>query len=645
MLKIETDQKSLGSSLTAPLYELVIEHVLRAALPFSLLEPALDDPDLLQDQQELFEDNLPFFASNAQGPGSCVSFFLLWKSRPHAFTFALEILSKWLCPGRRLTVTSLFASDLHLPQLSDTTLSLCEIVILPSSLTEYEEIQRNIPLIESELRLGVQSKYLAWRILEVKGLNSDEKSVIILEQVNYLIKRQPTHFDIDLITEMQHMLVMFQDEFINSHDSRYLSRLVSTQYIYRREIRNAVNSDPGTRHLLLKLFKAKLQGEESHRNILGILLAVNFIGDNEVFEEKHILKAVRNYISTVVSVEGSFISHRRGSEKVCTIYLEIEKEDGAAFSPQEVSLLRNELPYDLRDRIEHLMHPVFMPRNEEDIMRNILSLSSQIKYVRDVPQVFISFEEQTRDSLLFSLIMVQVCMPGAPTLQELVQYVDTPLEYIHDRCKTVGMLRKKYAKQATVCRVKLKKHNFLRDDGSIDLNKARQYVVDELVKIIGDFRDFNGGMISKQNEQLCLLRQNLEGNAKFNDLLLENFFYALTPVTMRTVLEVGILSKLFHLLLEAMDEHLFDTGTPILKLVEESDDLLVVASGESAKINEALFNLTTDLRLDPEKLVHSYVQVYNAPYLCFVYRTAERELRREFLTYLETTLKLECVLL
>ena len=54
------------------------------------------------------------------------------------------------------------------------------------------------------------------------------------------------------------------------------------------------------------------------------------------------------------------------------------------------------------------MPPVFMPRNEEEIMRNIVSLSDQIKYLRDIPQVFITFDEQTTANLFFTIIMVRL---------------------------------------------------------------------------------------------------------------------------------------------------------------------------------------------------------------------------------------------
>ncbi|MEG7679923.1 hypothetical protein U2083_14295, partial [Listeria monocytogenes] len=82
-------------------------------------------------------------------------------------------------------------------------------------------------------------------------------------------------------------------------------------------------------------------------------------------------------------------------------------------------------------------------------------------------------------------------------------------------------MRKKYPKEATVFRAKVGKEQFLRRDHSINLYEARQAVVLELLRVVGDFRDFNGGIISKQNELVSTVKSLLEGKFKYHDLLLE----------------------------------------------------------------------------------------------------------------------------
>ena len=147
-----------------------------------------------------------------------------------------------------------------------------------------------------------------------------------------------------------------------------------------------------------------------------------------------------------------------------------------------------------------------MPRNEEEVMRNILILTNQIKYVRDIPQVAITFDEQAYAHLYFTVILARLLKPESTSLADLFKKGNSIAEYLHDRTKVMGFVRKKYAKEATVFRLKLPKDGFLRADHSIDLYKARQTVVGELLKVVGEIRDYNGGMISKQHELLSTIR-------------------------------------------------------------------------------------------------------------------------------------------
>ena len=51
------------------------------------------------------------------------------------------------------------------------------------------------------------------------------------------------------------------------------------------------------------------------------------------------------------------IQKRKRDDGVCTVYLEIEKLDLTLFSLDEVKRLKQELPQDLKARVEHLSEP------------------------------------------------------------------------------------------------------------------------------------------------------------------------------------------------------------------------------------------------------------------------------------------------
>lgn len=567
-----------------------------------------------------------------------ISFLSIFRYRMNGFKFFFDMLSRWLVPGKRLDVVVMYAADFKMPDLGNEVYTVCEVMIQINSKADLEEIQRNLPIIETEIRLGVVSRFYAERILEIKGLSNDEKTAFIQEHIASLVRRIPKDFDFDVFTEMQHVLVMCTDEFKEARSIRHLSRLISYQYLFRKNLREEVKKAPEKRHVSVKLFRTTVHEREDEKRALGIVVGVNFVKDREVFAERHLIKAIRKFVPHIHPVKHSFFSNRRGYESIVTVYLEVEKENGEEFSASEILTLRNDLPGELKTRIEQLTHPVFMPRNEEEVMRNILSLSSQIRYVKDLPQVFITFDEQSDREIYFTVIVVRVLQGKRETIREKFKKSDTTLKYIHDRNKVVGYLRKKHKKEATVFRVKLLKEQFQRSDHSIDMYKARQQVVNELTKVIGDFRDYNGGMIAKQNELLTKVRKLLAPTVKYDDLLLENFFYSLNPVMMRTVLEPEALQQLFQMLLNSIEAGFYNEEKYSMKIRSESEFVFVMIATDDPKLEEMMNSSLSDMELGPASLATSFVEVYDARYLGYIYRCDDSEKQMKFCETMQITI-------
>lgn len=539
------------------LYIQNIRLTLKDLLPETFFESKWQQEKMPENLRKKMYSVLPIVkASLCEKAGENMSFFCLFRSRFNAFKFFFDLISQWLVPGKRLNVVLVNAVDLRLPILGDDWLTLCEVMIHVENREDLEIIQRNFPVIETEAKLGLGSEYYARKILEVKGVSPDQKTAMIQQHMANLIRRMPEIFSKDVLTEMQLVLALCHDDFKEQRSISHLIRLIGAHYLFRKQLLQYVKEAPHKRHVCLKLFKTSVDYPQQKKQVLAIIVGLNFFREKEVFEQRHLLKAIKTYIPNAEAIDQTFFSNRKRSEQVTTVYIEIEKSDGTSFSSDEISTLKKHLPKDLQNHIGRLMLPVFLPRNEEEIMRNVLSLSNQLKYLRDIPQVFISFDEQTDRNLFFTVIFVRILSQESKSIQEKIRSADSFLRYIHDRTRIVGTLRKKYDKEATIFRVKFPKENFVRGGGDlIDLHMARQAVVNELSRIMGDFRDFNGGMISKQHEFLMEVRKHLEKEkANYSDILLENFFYSLTPVIVRTVLEPFAFTSLFQMLLEMQEK-------------------------------------------------------------------------------------------
>lgn len=613
------------------LYTAGLTNILKNILPKDIFENTTSDQPSLNRAKKSLNELLPLLTSCVWSEKPMkMSFFIFSKYRSNSFRFFFEMISHWLIPGKRLNVLLIYAADFSFPELGSTVYTVCEVMVKVQNNEEYEQIQRNLPIIETEVRLGMQSSFYARRILEIKGLSADEKTVLIQEHITYLVERLPKFFDQDLLTEMQHVLVICRDDFKAARDCRLLSRIISVHYLFRKNLREAVKQAPTHRHLSLKLIKSVIQVLSNPRKVLGIIVGINFLKDKEIFEQKHLINSIRTYIPEAIAVENSYFANRRGAEHICTLYLEIEKKSGQEFTSNEINLLKQELPSHLKDSIEYLMHPVFMPRNEEEIMRNILTLSNQIKYLRDIAQVYISFDEQTHVNLFFTIILVRVLTlkPNELTIQELFKDKEG-FTYIHERSKQVGNLRNKYPKEANVFRVKIAKEQFLRRDHSINLYEARQAVVLELLRVLGDFRDFNGGIISKQKELLSTVKSLLHGNFKYHDLVLENFFYSLYPTIMRTIVQPEAFKTLFIMLLEAIPIN-FGKGVQCqLNMHSDKASVYILVKTSLRSVKDALHSKLQQVQIQSPELANAYMQMHGIHYIGYIYRSDDLD-KKEF---------------
>jgi hypothetical protein len=628
--KIITGFDMSGSEANSARYREAVCDALKKILP-----PGFFPPVLTGIERDSFESLMPMVTCvTYDSSGLLLSFFALTKYRSNSFRFFFEMITHWLVPGKRLNVVLVYATDFRIPDISSDHYTLCEVIVAAEDDQELAQIKRNLPLIESELRLGLESSYYARRILEIKGLAADEKMAMVQEYIARQIKRLPQAFDIDVLTEMQHVLITCRDEFKMVRSSRHLSRIICVLYLFRQGIRRALREAPEERHLNVKLFKSKLHSPAGIKHVLAIIVGLNFIRDREVFDKKHLLQVVQSILPVAQAVEQSFFVNRHGLESIRTLYLEIERNGGGEFSADELCHLRKALPGTLKERITHLLHPVFMPRNEEEIMRHIVNLSNQIKYIRDIPQVVISFDEQTDRHLSFLVILVRVTRPGSDTIQAIFKKSGCPLEYIHDHSKILGTLRKKYCKEMSLFRIKLPKENFLRRDHNIDLYKARQNVVSQLSLVVGEFRDFNGGMITKQNELLSQLKDLLGTEITYDDLLLENFFFSLSPVIMRTLLEPEALKRLFLMLLAMINTG--PSGEEV-QFYRDIDFLFVLMRVEDAELRNRIDVSLNEFQLHSTELARSSVKLRDIWFDGYIFRSDDPAKQLRFQNLIESS--------
>ncbi|HEY2810926.1 MAG TPA: hypothetical protein VGJ00_06015 [Rhabdochlamydiaceae bacterium] len=587
-----------------------------------------------EDQLEFLEElrkMLPIFKWSAwEKPVGNISIFLLASHRYNAVKFFHEMMNRWLVPSGHFNVSSFFAEDFSFPEIASETFILSEVVISFESLAQRERALEYFPILESEIKLGLTSVYHANRILEIKGLSADVKTSLIQERIAYLLKRRPADFDYDIFSQMQHLLLLCREEFKMARSYAHLTRMIGVFYLFHKILREQSECHPQQRHVCVKLVKAHVHLPLGIKHVLSIFAGLNFLSDNEMFEERHLFKAVKTLVSGIGLLEESCFTRSFKEHNIHLLYLEIEKEEGEAFSLEEIKHLQAQLQNEVRDSVEKLKRPLFMQRNEEEVMRNIITLSQQLRYIKDMPQVIISFDEQTQTELSFTIILLRILRGSEASIQHCFEQRSTRLKYIPDRVKKVGVVRKKYPKEATVFRAIISAQSFIRPDHSIDLFKARQEVLHELQETIGEVRDYNGGMIAKQHEQFLALKALFPPMDKKEDLLLENVFHAIFPVEQRSVIDPQLVKSFFTLLLEYIDRK----EEKYLNK-KEGQALFWVFSYRNPALKQKIIDSVAEWQLPSSQLISVSLSVSESFYFGYIFCERDTEKQNKFLQRLQ----------
>ena len=312
-------------------------------------------------------------------------------------------------------------------------------------------------------------------------------------------KKYPQSLDVDACLELDRLMAMPAIEFKKQRAPGHLLKIAYSHYFIQRDLIKANKLSRERRHLKLRTVRAGLEYPFGKKLVLGLIVGVS-LEERESLDEEHILQSVITYLPGVRTVRRSYFSHHDSYENIRLIYLEIEKVEGGRFTTREVGLLKRALPQELERRIENLVPSLFVTYNQEEIFKSILMLSRELRYVRDLPQVMIVFEEQLKSALVFSVIITRILRKGMKRWDNsrLIHFSDQA-RCVQTNSQIVGYLRKTFPKEAIILRLQISKDpGFLRMDSSIDLYLAREKISSLIREKVGEFRDYNGGLISKR---------------------------------------------------------------------------------------------------------------------------------------------------
>jgi oligopeptide transport system substrate-binding protein len=560
-----------------------------------ILQKIIPDTQIFKNKENFvdwMEKSLPMikWADSLDAPDALSIYVLCHDCRGlNVESFVLDLFKRRLVPDREIRILSFQHMLFHLKDIQADTLFIAELKVLVEDNRDLHYIQKNLPMLVKELTLGLTSAPYANYLLSSRNLSASSKMTLIHQELHQVMRKYPNHIDILVFDELARLNVKAEPVFLNQRKSRHISRIICASYLLRKEVFRATAIAATARHLRIKMFRASLFFPFSTKSVLGLLIGVNLMDKYELFDEDHVLAAIQKWIPQAQLVQGSSVAFEGSKDRIKILYVEIEKKDRSILSIDEMQLLNSALKGELRHRVEKLVPAIFMIRNEEEVLRNILTLSREIHKVDDLPQVMISLDRQTNSDVSFIIILVWVVKEGSRSLATLFEQNLGSYFFHSDRIQTVGYLKKNYPIEANVFYLSLNKGTaFFRADSSLNFYAARQEVSSILRKVIGEHRDYNGGIIVKQGEILSRFQQSFQEVAKTFPDLLENFFYSITPIERQATLSSPWLNKLFELFLSELKTELIKRSSYSLKLIQDDRRIYIIIRAKEASFKNVL---------------------------------------------------------
>ncbi len=428
----------------------------------------------------------------------------------------------------------------------------------------------------------------------------NNKLPYIDQRLDQWIEKFPRFIDSSILKDKDRLFAYYDSDFIQKRAPSYLLRILLSQHLQKKKLLGSYSFSQKNRSIEFRIIPGKVQYPFGSKKVLGILVQISLSDRYELFDEEIFQRSVHRLMPNLHMVKGTLFKFHGNYDTIRTWYAEFEKTRNQPFTLAEISLLKQSLGEALIERTERLVPFVFKIRNQEEVLRNILTLSQEIDQPSDLSQVMISFETQSSEEIIFTVIGVRAEDQLSVSFENLIQHDTSSCRWILERKQLVRYLENHQPIIAYLFRVLLiPDSTILRNDGSLNFFAARQKIAASLKTNIGEYRDFNGGILIKQEETLLGLR-NAFPHLPAEQI--ENIFYSITPIEMQAILPSLTLQAIIDLtnqtsqlaLNNVHDYHFVSSSKPPFTLV-----LLSVPHGplyEKAKEHLQLVEFPEDIQ-------------------------------------------------
>lgn len=554
-----------------------------AAFGNEIINQILDN-ESIDSLSELF---LPFI-SLAQDPEDerSLSITILSSKKDYQAKFLYEMTRKWLVPGQILSLSSFLSLDFTDRSLMYSLFTLS--LRLPKAKLQLFAHYKDLFFFEVEQ--GLLSQYQANTLLEMKGISNEEKLVHVHEYVLNYLRRFPSTFDFEIISFMQSIYSNLKENYKRERSAKQIVNIIV--YLYLLEKTKKEEED----RILHKHKITTIQTPFSLKQVFSSYVCIPNFGEDDHIETLELFSFINDYLPGISCVDESLLIKRKTNDRLAYMYFELEKEERGTFSPRDISFLSQLVPLAIKRAVNHLVKQVERPKNDEALYKNLLVLSNEVTTISDKPQVIISTGEKHFGywSYNISIVYVRRQRQSPPIKDKTSSFFKLEVE----KCKLLGPLEKGSIKEGMILHLQLFEMEEKIVDPSLVYFDRRKKVLEILKNMLGDFRDFNGGMIENQMKKLDEIKSRIKSQPHF----LGKFFNSLIHKEYMSTWDTFYLVNFYDSLVEFFQQ-IFDENKKFFNRKYEKGEVIIAIFDDITSYKEAQKEVVKNISTPANQLV------------------------------------------
>jgi oligopeptide transport system substrate-binding protein len=428
---------------------------------------------------------------------------------------------------------------------------------------------------------------------------------LALDKLKRWEARFPHIADESIFNDLYLIYILASKKFLTHRKWFHIFRLVLSTYFIRKKIARSVAFYPNQRCLEIRWIPTSLNFSFTSKNVLGCLVGTNILDRYELLDKENVVFALKKLMPELKLVEDSTYSHPLQQESIKLFYFEIENARQSTFSLESQGILKRQAEEKIRNSFEKLSPTVYMWHNEEEIYKNILALSNEIQTLDDKPQACITLDEQTGTEIIFCITLVY----RSPSHRFSLKNYFTGCLFV-SKCHSIVKQIEDHPIEAHVFRLHIPREaSLLRSDSSLDFYFTRKKVTFLIQSAVGEFRDYNGGLIVKQHALLHSFKETFAEIEKQNSDLLETFFYGLTPIENQATLQLDTLCQMFSYFLENWKQEIPSGSAYLLRTEKLENNYLLFVRGSDSFVRKTISMVLQEHSFHTREMAYSFIEL------------------------------------